>query len=54
MQADLKSFLVAYLRMVLIALVPIVLTAFMSIPYSLGGHPGEPIATAQPAAQHMT
>jgi hypothetical protein len=54
MQADLKNFLVAYLRMVLIALVPIVLTAFMSIPYTLGGHPGEPIATAHPVAQHMT
>ena len=36
MNTDLKNFVVAYLRVVVMALVPMVLTAFLSIPYSLG------------------
>lgn len=54
MHADLKNFVAAYLRIVLIALVPIVLVAFLTIPYSLGGHPGEPLAQASNAPRHMT
>ena len=54
MNADLKNFVSAYLRVVVMALVPLALTAFLTIPYSLGGHPGEPIARADAAAHHMT
>jgi hypothetical protein len=54
MNTDLKSFIASYLRIVLIALVPIALTAFLSIPYSLGGHPGDPVVTATFSSQHMT
>ena len=54
MNTDLKNFVVAYLRVVVMALVPMVLTAFLSIPYSLGGNPGDPYARAQSSDQHMT
>jgi hypothetical protein len=54
MNADLKNFVAGYLRIVLIATVPIALTAFLSIPYSLGGHPGEPVALSRPAVQLLT
>ncbi len=54
MNTDLKSFMVSYLRVVLGTLMPIALIAFLSITYSLGGHPGEPISTATYSAMHMT
>ena len=41
MHQDLKNFVKLFLRVVLMALLPIVLTAFLWIPYSLGGHPGD-------------
>ena len=43
MPQDLKHFVNLYLRVVLMSLTPIALTAFLCIPYSLGGHPGETI-----------
>ncbi|WP_342618570.1 hypothetical protein [Rhodoferax sp. GW822-FHT02A01] len=54
MNTDLKNFVVAYLRVVVMALVPMVLTAFLSIPYSLGGNPGDIYAREQTSDQHMT
>ena len=54
MNADLKDFMGSYLRVVLMTLMPMALTAFLSIPYSLGGHPGEPVASATDSGQHMT
>jgi hypothetical protein len=54
MNVDLKNFVSAYLRVVVVALVPLALTAFLTIPYSLGGHPGEPVAREHTSAQHMT
>jgi hypothetical protein len=54
MNADLKNFMAAYLRIVLMTLMPIALVAFLSIPYSLGGHPGEPTAAANGSDLHMT
>lgn len=54
MPQDLKDFVVLYLRVVVMALFPIALTAFLSIPYALGGHPGEPIMRSGFADLHMT
>ena len=54
MHQDLKNFVVLYLRVVVLTLVPLVLTAFMSIPYSLGGHPGEITPRSSIANLHMT
>ncbi len=41
------------LAAVLAGLVPVVLTAFLSIPFNLGRHPGEAPATEQPMLHHM-
>jgi hypothetical protein len=54
MNTDLKAFIASYLRVVLMALLPLALTAFLSIPYTLGGHPGESIAKGSTTDQHMT
>jgi len=54
MQQDLKNFLAQYLRVVLLALLPVVLTSFLAIPFVLGGHPGEPLARSGPSDLHMT
>ena len=54
MNTDLKDFMVSYLRVVLGTLMPIALVAFLSIPYSLGGHPGEPLSDASNSEIHMT
>jgi hypothetical protein len=54
MNSSLQLFIRQVLGVVLAALVPVVLVAFLSIPYSLGGHPGEARSAAAPASQHMT
>jgi hypothetical protein len=54
MNIYLRSFLQQYLGVVLATLVPVILIAFMSIPVSLGGHPGEALTASAPITQHMT
>ena len=54
MHQDLKNFVVVYLRVVVMALLPLAVTAFLSIPYSLGGHPGDFMARNANAQWHMT
>ena len=54
MNADLKNFMATYVRVVLMTLMPMALTAFLSIPYSLGGHPGDATETGTLSSQHMT
>jgi hypothetical protein len=39
---------------VVAALVPVILVAFLSIPFNLGGHPGEARAWTTSASTHMT
>jgi hypothetical protein len=41
MNADLKEFVVSYIRVVVMSMMPLAITAFLTIPYILGGHPGE-------------
>lgn len=43
MNADLKDFAFQWFRVALMALVPVLFTAFVCMPLSLGGHPGEEI-----------
>jgi len=43
-----------YLGVVLAALAPVVMTAFLSIPFNLGGHPGEFRIAQTAVAPHMT
>lgn len=54
MDAHLKAFAIQWLRVVAMALVPVVLAAFVGIPFALGGHPGEASVRAEHADRHMT
>ena len=54
MDPILRMFIRQLLGVVLAALVPVVLVAFLSIPYSLGGHTGEDRTATAPSSQHMT
>lgn len=48
------SFVRQFAGAVVAALIPVVLIAFMSIPYKLGGHPGEVRAATMSTSTHMT
>ena len=53
MNTDLKTFVEQMLRAILMTLVPVVATAFLTMPINIGGHPGE--MPAQTTGQrHMT
>ena len=54
MNLFLRQFIRQLICVALAALVPVVLVAFLSIPYSLGGHPGDARTTAALSTQHMT
>lgn len=54
MNIYLRLFLQQYLSVVLAALVPVILIAFLTIPVSLGGHPGEERSADAPIVRHMT
>ena len=51
MHTELHDFLARLIGAVALALVPVILTAFLTLPMSLNRHPGE--APAVPAAQPM-
>lgn len=48
------SFVRQFAGAVVAALIPVVLVAFWSIPFNLGGHPGEARSAAMPTPTHMT
>ena len=50
----LRTFLRQYLFVVCAALVPVVLTTFLSIPMSLGYHPGDERIAGTAVDRHMT
>jgi hypothetical protein len=54
MHPSLKHFIRQYLGVVMTTLVPVVLTAFLTMPFILSGHPGEPRAADAMVARHMT
>lgn len=54
MNADLQDFLARLAGTVAMTLVPVVLIAFLSMPVSLGHHPGEPLFYTGAPAAHMT
>ena len=53
MHADLQQFLSRLIGTIVLALAPVVFTAFVSMPLSLNRHPGE-IAPVDAAPKHMT
>lgn len=54
MNTALRSFTRQYVGVVLLTLVPVVLTAFLSIPYSLSRHPGDERSAMSTLSTHMT
>jgi hypothetical protein len=54
MDSSLHVFVRQLVGAVAVALVPVVLIAFWSIPYSLGGHPGEERGIDMATQRHMT
>ena len=55
MNHDLKNFLITVItRAVLPTLLLVAALSFITLPYSLGHHPGEAAASPQAAARHMT
>jgi len=54
MNSSLASFVKQYLAVVLAALIPVIVVAFVSIPFNLQGHPGEPRTPTAPTDAHMT
>jgi hypothetical protein len=53
MNSDLRHFLSPMIGLVAMTLVPVVLTAFLTIPFNLGRHPGD-APPEGPVARHMT
>jgi hypothetical protein len=55
MNHDLKNFIVTVIaRAVLPTLLLVAAVAFITMPYTLGHHPGEAAASPQATAMHMT
>jgi hypothetical protein len=54
MNSWLRVFVRQFASAVAAALVPVALVAFLSIPYNLGGHPGEERRIDMTTASHMT
>ena len=54
MHVDLHHFLARLVGTVAMTLVPVVFTAFVTLPLSLNRHPGEPAARSAVGFQHMT
>lgn len=54
MQQDLRNFIAQWLRTAAMALVPVVLTAFVTIPWNLQSMPGDQPVRVASAERHMT
>lgn len=54
MNSSLRSFVSQFVGAVAAALVPVMVIAFMSMPMSLGGHPGEPRPVVATPDLHMS
>ena len=54
MNSSLRVFVRQIMVVVAFALVPVALVAFLSIPYNLGGHPGDDRPIDTTTAGHMT
>jgi hypothetical protein len=54
MNTSLRNVALPFVSVVIAALVPVVLAAFLTIPFNLGGHPGEERSAEVTLGQHMT
>ena len=53
MHPELHRFLSRFIGTVILTLIPVIFIAFVSMPFSLHRHPGEPVPTDLPY-RHMT
>ena len=54
MTPSLRTIVLPFFAVVAAGLVTVALVAFLTIPFNLGGHPGEARAADVSAGQHMT
>ena len=54
MDASLRVFVSQFAGAVAAALLPVIVIAFLSMPLSLGGHPGEPRPADASSTQHIS
>jgi hypothetical protein len=54
MVTPLRKFIRQFVGVVAAALVPVLIVAFLTMPFTLGGHPGEPRPAEALVGQHMT
>jgi len=54
MNPSLRSIFLPFVSVVVAALAPVALAAFLTIPFNLGGHPGDARVADVSAGQHMT
>jgi hypothetical protein len=54
MHIELRRFLTQLMGVVVMSLVPVVFTAFLTMPWSLGRHPGEAVPLGTIELRHMT
>jgi len=54
MEPSLRLFTSQYFSVVIASLVPVVLVAFLSIPFTLGGHPGDVRTADASISRHTT
>ena len=54
MNTDLKNFVVSLLRVVLPTLMLVATVAFLSMPFTLGQHPGETTVAQSSFGRHMS
>jgi hypothetical protein len=54
MHPSLRQFARQYLAVIAAVLLPVILTAFLTIPFNLGGHPGDARVVDVPESRHMT
>lgn len=54
MNADLKNFVHPLVRVIVAALFAVLTVAFLTMPYTLGTHPGDPQTGQSVAPRHMT
>jgi hypothetical protein len=54
MVTPLRKLIRQFVGVVAAALVPVLIVAFLTIPFTLGGHPGEPRPAEALVGQHMT
>jgi hypothetical protein len=54
MHSALRRFIHEVAGVALASLIPVILTAFLSIPFNLGAHPGEPRVPTPGLDRHMS